>query len=120
MTANNEVLQRLDRIIAILQIAHKDPLDRAREEVAADKVDAAILSLAAKETPAGKLVKAVEAKDQANRSLSPQTHRPPHRARTARKVRRQPRHHVQSDRSDLATCQRPIPHYARSFSQKLG
>ncbi len=62
MTANNEVLQRLDRIIAILQIAHKDPLDRAREEVAADKVDAAILSLAAKETPAGKLVKAVEAK----------------------------------------------------------
>jgi DNA-binding transcriptional ArsR family regulator len=62
MTANEEVLQKLDKIIAILQIAHKDEIDRARAEITADKVDAAILKAAAKETPAGKLIKAVEAK----------------------------------------------------------
>ncbi len=62
MTANNEVLQRLDRIIAILQIAHKDEIDRARTEITADKIDAAILKATAKETPAGKVVKAAATK----------------------------------------------------------
>jgi Fic family protein len=62
MTVNDEVLQRLDKVIAILQIAHKDEIDRERQEIRADKVDAAILALAAKETQAGKLVKAAQAK----------------------------------------------------------
>ncbi len=62
MSADNEVLQRLDRIIAILQIAHKDEIDRTRNEINADKVDAAILKAAKRETPGGKLVKSVEIK----------------------------------------------------------
>jgi Fic family protein len=62
MTAETEVLQRLDKIIAILQIAHKDEIDRARLEITADKVDAAILDAAAKETLAGKVVKVAAAK----------------------------------------------------------
>jgi predicted transcriptional regulator len=62
MTANDEVLQRLDKIIAILQIAHKDEIDRARAEITADKVDAAILKVASKETPAGAVVKAAATK----------------------------------------------------------
>lgn len=62
MTANHDVMQRLDKIIAILQIAHKDEIDRARQAITADKVDAAILKAANKEAPAGKLIKAVAAK----------------------------------------------------------
>jgi Fic family protein len=62
MTANDEVLQRLDKIIAILQIAHKDEIERARNEINGDNVDAAILKVATKATPAGKLVKSVETK----------------------------------------------------------
>jgi hypothetical protein len=62
MTLNDEVLQKLDRIIAILQIVHKDEIDRARGDITADKVDAAILKAAAKATPAGQLVKSVQTK----------------------------------------------------------
>ena len=62
MTTNDEVLQRLDKIIAILQIAHEDAIDRARAEITSDTVDAAILKAAAKETSAGSVVKAAASK----------------------------------------------------------
>jgi Fic family protein len=66
MTANDDVLQRLDKIIAILQIAHEDAIDRKRKGINADPVDAAILKAAAKETPAGKVVKAAATKAKAS------------------------------------------------------
>ena len=58
MTASEEVVQRLDKLIAIMQIAHKDEIERARTEIVADKIDAAILKATARETSAGKVVKA--------------------------------------------------------------
>jgi Fic family protein len=62
MTTDREVLQKLDKIIAILQIAHKDEIDRAREEITADTVDAAILKATIKGTAAGNVVKAAASK----------------------------------------------------------
>ena len=62
MTTNDEVLQRLDKIAAILQIAHKDSIERARDEINADAIDAAILKAAGKPTPGGQLATAVAKK----------------------------------------------------------
>jgi hypothetical protein len=57
--AEDAVVERLDRLTAILQLAHKDALDRARASIRADKVNAAILDGAKKWTAAGKLKAAV-------------------------------------------------------------
>jgi hypothetical protein len=57
---NEEIGRKLDKIIAILQLAHYDSFDAARARVRADKTNAAILGLAAKESPAGNLTKAVK------------------------------------------------------------
>jgi hypothetical protein len=59
---NEEIGRRLDTIIAILQLAHYDSIDAARARVRADKTNAAILALTAKESPAGKLIQAVKQK----------------------------------------------------------
>ena len=39
----NEVLRRLDHMIAILQLAHRDAIERAKEEVRSNPVNARIL-----------------------------------------------------------------------------
>ncbi|SRR5579884_4274770 len=43
----NQIISRLDKIAAILQLAFKDQIDRARAEVLADPVSAAILEATA-------------------------------------------------------------------------
>lgn len=43
--ADNEMVKRVDRIIAILQLAYRDEIEAARTEVLRDAVNAAILEL---------------------------------------------------------------------------
>jgi transcription initiation factor TFIIIB Brf1 subunit/transcription initiation factor TFIIB len=43
----NEVLKRLDRVIAILHLAHRDAIERAKREVRNDPVNAQILEVTA-------------------------------------------------------------------------
>lgn len=50
-----EVVERLDRLTAIMRIAHADAIERTRERIRSDNVNAAILDGAKKWTPAGKL-----------------------------------------------------------------
>jgi Fic family protein len=59
---NDDIAQRLDTIIAILQLAHRGEIDATRTEVRADKVNAAILDATRSWTPAGKLTNAVKTK----------------------------------------------------------
>jgi hypothetical protein len=56
--AEEEILQRLDKLIAILQLAHYEDIERGRARIRADELNAAILEAAAKKTPAGKLIAA--------------------------------------------------------------
>jgi hypothetical protein len=57
--AGDEVAQRLDTLIAILKLAHRDDIAKARTSVRANTVNAAILDLANDWTPSGKLQAAV-------------------------------------------------------------
>jgi hypothetical protein len=59
---NEEILFRLDKIIAILQLAHYESIDAARAKVRSDKTNAIIVALTAKESPAGELIRAVRQK----------------------------------------------------------
>lgn len=59
---NEEIGQRLDKIIAILQLAHYDSIDAARTTIRSDKTNSVILGLAGTESPAGKLIKDVKKK----------------------------------------------------------
>jgi Fic family protein len=59
---NEDLARRLDTIIAILQLAHRDEIESARSTIRGDKVKAAILDGAKNWTPAGKLTSAVKAK----------------------------------------------------------
>jgi Fic family protein len=59
---NQEIGRRLDTIIAILQLAHFDTIEASRAKIRADRTNATILSLTAKETPAGKLIQSVKQK----------------------------------------------------------
>jgi hypothetical protein len=43
-----EVIERLDRLAAIMQLAHRDAIERARAAIRADKVNAAILDASSK------------------------------------------------------------------------
>jgi Fic family protein len=60
--ATNEILARLDKLVAIQQLVHREALDSARASIRADKVNAAILNATAKLTPAGKVVTEVKRK----------------------------------------------------------
>lgn len=60
--ADGDIVRRLDRLIGILELAHRDDIQRAREAIGADKTYAAILALTTTETPAGALNKAVQQK----------------------------------------------------------
>jgi len=59
---NEDIGRRLDTIIGILQLAHRDAIENARTAIRDDKVNAAILDAATKWTPAGKLTSAVKQK----------------------------------------------------------
>jgi hypothetical protein len=60
--STDEVIERLDRLTAITRIAHADAIERMRQKVRSDKLNAAILDGAKKWTPAGKLKTAVTKK----------------------------------------------------------
>lgn len=59
---NEDLARRLDTIIAILQLAHREEIETARTTIRSDKVKATILDGAEDWTPAGKLTNAVKAK----------------------------------------------------------
>jgi hypothetical protein len=59
---NEDIEQRLNTIIAILQLAHRDAIENARKAIRGDKVNAAILDATTKWTPAGKVTSAVRQK----------------------------------------------------------
>jgi len=58
--ADEEVLRRLDKVIAILQLAHHEDIEQGRARILADDLNAAILDAAAKKTPSGQLLKAAQ------------------------------------------------------------
>ena len=60
--SNEELGQRLDKIIAILQLAHREEIDVARAEVRSDNVRAALLDGSKTWAPAGKLTSSVRSK----------------------------------------------------------
>jgi Fic family protein len=60
--ADNDIAARLNRIAAILQLAHRDAIESARESIRSDKVNAAILDATAKQSPAGKVMAQVRKK----------------------------------------------------------
>lgn len=60
----DEVVQRLDRLIGLVELGMRDQLRAAREAIGSDPAYAAILAGATKEVPAGKLSTAVQKKTQ--------------------------------------------------------
>jgi Fic family protein len=62
MATNDEILARLDKLVAIQQLVHRGALETARTSIRSDKVNAAILDATAKLTPAGKVVTEVKRK----------------------------------------------------------
>lgn len=62
MATNDDIAARLDRIAAILQLAHRDTIESARALIRADPVNAALLDVTAKLTPAGKVMAGVKKK----------------------------------------------------------
>lgn len=57
---NEDIVDRLDTVIAVFKLAHRDQIDDARAVIRADKVKAAILDHAADDwVPAGELNAAV-------------------------------------------------------------
>lgn len=69
---NEDIVARLDRISAILRLAHYGEIERARESIRADNLNAAILDTATGWTPAGELTKSVQKleKGQSPRTIS--------------------------------------------------
>lgn len=59
---NEDITDRLDKIIAILQLVHRGAIDDARETLRRDKVNAAILDASRTWAPAGKLTSSVKSK----------------------------------------------------------
>ncbi len=69
--ADQEVLDRLDDIIALLNLAFADPIGKAREAILKDKINAAILeALATGPLGSGELIEKVkQASGQAERTV---------------------------------------------------
>ena len=63
--ASDEVLERLDRLTAILRLAHRDAINQARASIRGDKINASILDATAKWSAAAKMQTAVEKKTKA-------------------------------------------------------
>jgi hypothetical protein len=59
---NEDVVHRLDTVIAVLKLAHRTEIEETRVGIRGDKVSAAILDLSARWTPAGKLTASVRRK----------------------------------------------------------
>jgi len=59
---NEDLARRLDTIIGILQLAHREAIESARSTIRGDKVNAAILDGSKKWTPGGRLTTAVKTK----------------------------------------------------------
>ena len=57
--SNEDIVQRLDRLIAIQQLVHKDALASARASVREDKVNAAVLDATSGWVAAGNLKQSV-------------------------------------------------------------
>jgi hypothetical protein len=58
--SEGEITRRLDRVIAILQLAYREQIDATRNEIQADQVNAAILELVATDwVPAGTIKESV-------------------------------------------------------------
>jgi CTP-dependent riboflavin kinase len=55
-------VRRLDRLIGILELAHRAELQEVREQIRSDETYVEILDLTVDETPAGALSKAVQKK----------------------------------------------------------
>jgi Fic family protein len=62
MGTEDEILVRLDKLVAIQQLVHRDALESARSSIRSDKVNAAILDATVKLTPAGTVVSEVKSK----------------------------------------------------------
>lgn len=62
MASNDDIAARLDRIAAILQLAHREAIEGARTSIRSDPVNAAILDATTKLTPAGKVTAEVKRK----------------------------------------------------------
>jgi Fic family protein len=62
VASNDDIAARLDRIAALLQLAHRDSIESARASIRADTVNAAILDATVKLTPAGKVMAEVKKK----------------------------------------------------------
>ena len=62
MANTDDLIERLDRIVAILQLAHNEAIESARASIRADKVNKAILDVTAKLTPAGTVIAEVKKK----------------------------------------------------------
>lgn len=60
--ADQDILRRLDRLIGILELAHREDIESSREAIRSNKTYAAVLALTTTEAPAGKLTKAVQQK----------------------------------------------------------
>src|SRR3954462_6347703 len=62
MSIEEEILARLDKLVAIQQLVHRDDLEKARTAIRSDTVNAAILDATSKLTPAGAVVSEVKKK----------------------------------------------------------
>lgn len=62
MATEEEILARLDKLVAIQQLVHREALEGARTSIRSDKVNAAILDATSKLTPAGKVLAEVKRK----------------------------------------------------------
>lgn len=67
---DEEVLQRLDRVIALLQMAHADAIEAAHKKIRSDKVYAAILDSTKNWTAAAKVQAAAKKKGAARSTTS--------------------------------------------------
>jgi hypothetical protein len=63
--SDQEIIQRLDTLIAIQQLINKEALSAARATIREDKVNAAILDASSTWVPAGKLQSVVAGKTRA-------------------------------------------------------
>jgi Fic family protein len=62
MATEDDIVARLDKLLAIQQLVHRDALENARMSIRSDRVNAAILDATTKLTPAGTVVSAVKKK----------------------------------------------------------
>ncbi|HZS30345.1 MAG TPA: hypothetical protein VFA37_03745 [Gaiellaceae bacterium] len=67
---DEEIVERLDQVIALLKIAHADAIETARKRIRADKVYAAILDTAGKWSSAAKVHTAAKRKGSARSTTS--------------------------------------------------